>query len=79
MKLIDNIRQAPRMWSVQLASLLVAWGALPLDMQAALVEAVGIRPERVPAILGLLVILGRLVQQPALHAPALGEQSLPRQ
>lgn len=69
MKLIDNIRQAPRMWSVQLASLLVAWSALPLDMQAALVQAVGIPPERVPAILGLLVILGRLVQQPALQKP----------
>lgn len=70
MKLIDNIRQAPRMWSVQLASLLIAWGALPVDMQAALVQLVGIPPERVPAILGLLVILGRLVQQPGLQPSA---------
>jgi hypothetical protein len=69
MKLIDNIRQAPRMWSVQLASLLVAWSALPLDMQAALVQAVGIPQERVAAVLGLLVILARLVQQPALQKP----------
>lgn len=74
MKLIDNIRQAPRLWSVQLASLLVAWGALPLDMQAALVQLVGIPPERVPAILGLLVILGRLVQQPALQPGQEGKQ-----
>jgi hypothetical protein len=69
MKLIDNIRQAPRLWSVQLSALLVAWSALPLDMQAALVQLVGIPPERVPGILALLVIVARLVQQPALQQP----------
>ena len=63
MKLIDNWRRAWRMWSVQAAALLVAWGTLPVDMQAAIVAAVGVPPERVPAILGALVILGRLVQQ----------------
>lgn len=63
MKLIDNWRRAWRMWSVQAAALMVAWGTLPVDMQAAIVAAVGVPPERVPAILGALVILGRLVQQ----------------
>lgn len=69
MKLIDNIRQAPRLWSVQLGALLVAWGSLPPDLQAAIVSLVGVPPERVPAVLGLLVIVARLVQQPALQQP----------
>lgn len=69
MKFIDNVRQAPRMWSVQLASLLVAWGTLPVDMQTAIVAVVGIPPERVPAVLGLLVILTRLMRQPGLQPP----------
>lgn len=63
LRLIANARQAWRLWSVQAAALLVAWGTLPADMQAALVAAVGIPAERVPAVLGLLVILGRIVQQ----------------
>lgn len=63
MKLIENWRRAWRMWSVQAAAVLVAWGALPLEYQSAIVSAVGIPSERVPAVLGLLVILGRLVQQ----------------
>lgn len=67
MKLIQNIRQAPRLWSVQVAALLVAWGSLPADVQAAIVGLVGVPPERVPAVLGLLVILARLVQQPAVQ------------
>ena len=75
MKLIDNIRQAPRLWSVQLASLLVAWGALPLDMQTSIVALVGVPPERVPAVLGLLVIVGRLVQQPGLQRAEQGGQT----
>lgn len=68
MKLIDNLRQAPRLWSVQLGAVLVAWGSLPIDMQAAIVALVGVPAERVPAVLGLLVIVARLVQQPALQA-----------
>ena len=69
MKLIDNLRQAPRLWSVQLGALLVAWGSLPVDLQAAIVSLVGVPAERVPAVLGLLVIVARLVQQPALQQP----------
>lgn len=69
MKLIENVRQAPRLWSVQIAALLVAWSALPLDVQAAIVSLIGFPPEHVPAVLGLLVILARLVQQPGLQEP----------
>ncbi len=63
-KLIPNWRQAWRMLSVQVAALAVAWGALPPDAQAAVLEAIGIGPERVPAALGALFLLGRLIDQP---------------
>lgn len=52
------------MLSVQLAALAVAWGVVPLDQQTAVLELLGVDPSRVPAILGLLVIAARLVDQP---------------
>lgn len=64
MGFIENWRKSWRMLSVQLAALGIAFGALPADTQAAMLGAVGIEPSRVPAILGALVILGRLVNQP---------------
>lgn len=67
MKLVQDARQAWRMWSVQAAALLVVWGSLPLDLQTAIVSAIGVPAERVSAVLGLLVIVGRLIQQPALQ------------
>jgi hypothetical protein len=64
MRLIPNWRRAWRMLSVQVAAVAVAWGLLPPDQQAALLAIVGIGPERVPAVLGLLVLAGRLIDQP---------------
>jgi hypothetical protein len=64
MKLIQNWRQAWRMLSVQVAAVAVGWGLLPPDQQAALLAFVGIGPERVPAVLGLLFLAGRLIDQP---------------
>lgn len=62
--LIPNWRRAWRFLSVHVALVLVAWGALPVDMQAALVEVLGIPAERVPAVLGVLMLLARLIDQP---------------
>lgn len=64
MKLIPEWRRAWRMASVQVAALAVVWGTLPEDVQAALLAAVGVPAERVPAVLGLLLLLGRLIDQP---------------
>lgn len=64
MKLIDNIGSAWRMFSVQAGTAAVAWGSLPSDMQSALLDVVGVPAGRVPAILGALVILGRIIDQP---------------
>lgn len=64
MKVIENWRQAWKLFSVQIAALAVAFGALPPNVQAAVLAAVGIPAERLPAIVGLLLILSRIVAQP---------------
>lgn len=64
MKLIDNWRMAWRWASVRVAALAVAWGVAPPDVQASILDLVGVPASRVPAIIGLLVIAGRLVAQP---------------
>ena len=53
MKLIPEWRQAWRMLSVQVASLAIVWGALPVDQQAAILALFGVGPERVPLFFGL--------------------------
>jgi len=61
--IIPNWRSAWRMASVQIAALAVLFGALPVDTQAAMLDLVGVPASRVPAILGLLIMAGRMVQQ----------------
>lgn len=67
MKLIPNWRKAWRMASVQIAVLAVAWGSLPPDSQAAMLQAVGVPAERIPAVLGALFLVLRLIDQPKVH------------
>lgn len=66
--MIPEWRRAWRMLSVQAAGLAVLFGALPADQQAALLAMLGISPERLPALLGLAVIVARLVDQPKTRA-----------
>lgn len=61
--LIENWRSAWRYITVQLGALMVAWGLIPADQQAAILAAIGLPAERVPAVLGLMVLVGRLVNQ----------------
>lgn len=63
-RLIPNWRRAWRMASVQLATLALGWGLLPPDTQAAMLAAIGVPAERVPAVLGAIFLLLRLVDQP---------------
>jgi hypothetical protein len=63
-ELIPEWRNAWKMLSVQIAALAVVWGSVPADVQALLLEAVGVPVERVPAVLGLVLIVARLVSQP---------------
>ncbi len=64
MRLIPEWRKAWRMLSVQIAAFAVIFGALPMDTQAAVLGLVGLEPSRLPGIIGLLVIAGRLWAQP---------------
>jgi hypothetical protein len=65
LKLIPNWRRAWRMATMHVAGLAVIWGVMPEDLQAAMLEAVGLPASRVPAILGVLFMATRLVQQPS--------------
>ena len=67
MKLIPNAGQAWRMLSVQVAGLAVIFGSLPPDQQAAILQWLGLAPERIPAVLGALFIASRLVSQPKVN------------
>ena len=62
-ELIPDWRRAWRYLSVQIAAAGVIFGSLPADTQAAMLDAVGIAPSRLPSILGLLVLVGRLISQ----------------
>ena len=64
MKLISNWRKSWRMASVQIAAAAIALGAMPTEVQASILAAVGVPSERVAAIIGLLLIVARLVDQP---------------
>lgn len=60
---IPDWRSAWRFWSVRVAAAAVAWAAVPLETQAKILGALGVEPSRVPAIIGLLVIVTRLIAQ----------------
>ena len=66
---IPNWRRAWRMASVQLAAGALAWGLLPPETQASILLAAGVPAERVPAVLGALFLLLRLIDQPKLRQP----------
>jgi hypothetical protein len=63
-KLISNWKKAWRMASVQVATGAIAFGALPGDVQAAMLAVVGLSPSVAPVVLGVLLILARVVDQP---------------
>lgn len=62
--LIPNARRAWRMASIQVAAAAVIFGSLPPDQQSAILSWLGLAPERIPAVLGVLFIVTRLVNQP---------------
>lgn len=64
MKLIPNWRRAWRMATVRIAMLAVGWGLLPPESQAAMLDAIGVPAERIPAVLGAIFLVFRLIDQP---------------
>lgn len=61
--LIPDAGRAWRFLSVQVAAVGVAFGLLPADIQAAMLDWVGVPASRIPAVLGVMMILGRLKAQ----------------
>lgn len=64
-RLVDEWRSAWRWASMQIATLAVVFGALPTDAQSAVLDVVGVPAGRVPAVLGLAFIVGRMLQRKA--------------
>ena len=60
---IPEWRRAWRLLSVQAAAVAVAFGLMPPDMQAGILAALGVTPERAPAVLGVVFLVARLVSQ----------------
>lgn len=63
MRLIDNWHTAWRYITVQLGGAMMAWGLLPPEQQSAILAFIGLPAERITAVLGLMVIVGRIVSQ----------------
>lgn len=61
--LTKNWRDAWKWFSVQGAALIVAWSLTPADTQAALLSLFGWTEGQVTAALGVLTLLGRLIDQ----------------
>jgi hypothetical protein len=63
-KPIPEWRRAWRMISVQAASLILVWIALPEAQQAAILSLLGIPANAVTGVLAAATIFGRLINQP---------------
>lgn len=62
--IIPDWRRAWRWLSVHAAALAIVWGTLPVDVQGEILAMLwGLPQERVPAVLGLLMLVSRLVNQ----------------
>ena len=57
------------MASARVAFAAIGFGLLPPDTQAAMLDAVGVPASRITAVLGFLMLLGRLVAQPSVTPP----------
>lgn len=64
MKLIPEWRRAWRMLTVQIGAVAVVWVALPAETQASVLRVLGLSEDQLPAVLGVLVIVARLIAQP---------------
>lgn len=61
MRLIDTWRESWRYASVRVGVAALAWGTLAPDVQAGILALAHVSPERVPAVLGALFIICRVL------------------
>jgi precorrin-4 methylase len=64
MTVIPNWKKAHRMFSVQIAALLLIWSGLGEAAQTAILQATGIPANVIPGVLSALIIAARLINQP---------------
>ena len=64
MRLIKNPARAWRLFSVQVAAVAVAFGLLPIDQQTAILSLIGVDPSLLPAVIGIVFIVSRMIAQP---------------
>lgn len=60
---VNDWQRAWRWVSVHIGIVAVTLGVMPPDMQAAMLASLGIPQERLPAVLGLAFLVGRMVNQ----------------
>jgi len=60
---IPDWRGAWRYASVQIAAVAAIFGMLTPETQTAILDLLGLPPERLPAVLGILFIVARLTQK----------------
>jgi len=65
--IIAEWKNAYRMFSVQATAAIVAWLAMPVDMQTAVLSLLPLARDQVTGILAVVAIIGRLVAQPKVH------------
>ena len=63
-KPIPEWRRAWRYASVQIGSAAALFGLLPADQQGAMLQAVGLRADQLPLVMGLAFLAARLWRQP---------------
>lgn len=66
-KLIPEARQAWKLLSMQLSAAAVVFGLLDHTTQVAVLAFLNIPAERIPAILGIMFMVTRLVRQPSVR------------
>lgn len=64
LKPIPNWKRAWRMLTVHVATLALGFGLMTPEQQAGLLDLLGVAPERAPAVLGLMFLAARLIDQP---------------
>lgn len=60
--LVDDWRSSWRWISVRLSAALVVWGSLDAKTQSDVIAWL-VPPERLPAVIGVLIIVGRVIRQ----------------
>lgn len=63
MRLVPDWKKSWTWFSMWAASVIVAWGLIPYEGQVAIAALLHIPAPAIPAVLGLLVMAGRLVSQ----------------